>query len=384
MVLQTTKSVNASSQGGTGQTTASPATAAGSAVASVPFTRAAQQHREPVADTGAVALGTSSIALAPIMIPAYGFLRGLMLKITLTGTGGAPVISADGPYACLSDITLQEPNGNPIVQFNGNGGHNLYLANKYGGYRGKNEPKQWQGYDPTVAAQVAWLRVPLEISEREALGALPNQNGAAPFQLRLNLATLANSYATAPTSATVRVQVFAEAWDQPAPMSPWGPNQTTPPVMNTTQFWTQTAFPVAAAGQLTFQLRRVGNLIRNVLFVWRTGAGARSEQFPPQFTFALDAQQIDIVDNTLLLEQISERYGYFGTLDTAGAPDTGVRAVDYTHDFNGVAGYETRNLWQYTLPSSRFEVTGNFPAAGTLYVLTNDVVVKDNVFVPAG
>ena len=90
------------------------------------------------------------------------------------------------------------------------------------------------------------------------------------------------------------------------------------------------------------------------------------------------------MDNTLLLEQISERYGYFGTLDTAGAPDTGVRAVDYTHDFNGVAGYETRNLWQYTLPSSRFEVTGNFQAAGTLYVLTNNVVVKDNVFVPAG
>lgn len=384
MVLLANKSVNNASQGGTGQTTESPASAAGNVAASVPFTRAAQQHREPVADTGNVALGTASVALAPIMVPAYGFLRGLMLKVTLTGTGGAPVISADGPYACISDITLQEPNGNPLVQFNGNGGHNLYLANKYGGYRFRNEPKQWQGYDPTVAAQVAWLRVPLEISEREALGALPNQNGAAPFQLRINLATLANSYATAPTSATVRIQVFAEAWDQPAPMSPWGPNQTKPPVMNTTQFWTQTAFPIGAAGQFTLQMRRVGNLIRNLGFVWRTGAGARSEQFPPQWTVALDAQQIDIVDNTLLLEQISERYGYFGTLDTAGAPDTGVRFMDYTHDFDGNPGYETRNLWQYTLPSSRLEITGNFPAPGTLYVLTNDVIVKDNVFVPAG
>jgi hypothetical protein len=375
MVLAPTKATN--SQGGTGQTTASGAATGG--LGAVPFPRAANQHREAFANI-TTALGTSSVALAPLLIPAYGYLRSVLLRVTLTGTGGAPVIAADGPYACLADVTLQEPNGNPIVQFNGNGGHNLYLANKWGGYRGNNEPKQWQGYSGTAAAQVAYIRIPLEISEREALGALPNQNSSAQFQVRINLATLANSYATAPTSATVQVEAFTEAWDQPAPMSPWGPNQTEPPAMNTTQFWTQTSYSITS-GQQTIQLRRVGNLLRNVIFVWRTAAGVRSEAgFPATWTFSLDAQQLDIVDNNVFLEQQSERFGYFGTADTAGAPDTGVRVMDFIHDFSGRGGYETRNQWLYTLPSSRFEISGNFQASGVLYVLTNDVILKDNVF----
>ena len=368
-------------QGGTGQSTASPAVQ--TAVGQVPFTRASYLHTEPAQYDVTVALSASGQVAPLLTVPAYGFLRGMWLKCTLAGTGGTPALSGDNPFSSITDITVQEPNGSPIYQVLGNGGYNSFLINKYGGYRGVgiNDPKSLYGYSAAAAASAFWLYVPLELNVRDALGALPNQNSGAQFQVRIGVNNLAGSFGgTTPTSGTLRIQAFADEWDQPAATTLGVANETAPPALNTTQFWSQQSY-VYNAGQQTIRLTRTGNYIREMILVFRNGSGVRdASAIPSQTTIALDTNPIDIVDSGLWGLRMSQRGRYTGTLDTANALDTGVFVYDFAHDWNGVYGFETRNQWLPTLSTTRLELSGVFGASGTLTVLTNDVIISDNVF----
>lgn len=367
--------------GGTGQSTASPAT--GGAVGLVPFTRASYLHTEPAQYDTTVTLSASGTTAPLLTIPAYGFIRGIRLKCTLTGAGGTPALSGDNPFSCITDITLQEPNGSPIYQVTGNGGFNAYVVEKYFGYRGSgmNDSKLKTGYSAAAAASVFWLYIPVELNERDALAALPNQNSAASFQVRIGVNNLAGSFGgTTPTSGTLRIQAFADEWDQPAANTLGMPNETSPPALNTTAFISQQSY-LYNSGQQTLRLTRTGNYIRNLALIFRTGAGVRdATAIPPQVTLYLDTQPIDIVDSTLWAVRMSERTRYFGTIDTAGSPDTGVFLYDFAHDWNGMIGFETRNQWLPTLSTTRLEISGTFGNSGTLTVITNDIIISDNVF----
>jgi len=368
-------------QGGTGQSTASPAVA--QAVGQVPFTRASYLHTEPAQYDNTIPLSASAQVAPLLTVPAYGFLRGIWLKLTLAGSGGTPALSGDNPFSCITDITVQEPNGSPIYQVLGNGGYNTMLVNKYGGYAGagNNDPKQLQGYAAAAAASTFWLWVPLELNVRDALAALPNQNSGAQFQVRIGVNNLAGSFGgTPPTSGTLRIQAFADEWDQPASTTLGVANETAPPALNTTQFWSQQSY-VYNTGQQTIRLTRTGNYIRSLILIFRNGSGVRdASAIPSQVTWQLDTNPFDIVDSGLWAVRQSQRGRLFGTLDTAGAQDTGVYVYDFDHDWNGLYGFETRNQWLPTLSTTRLEISGVFGAAGTLTVLTNDVIISDNVF----
>lgn len=368
-------------QGGTGQSTASPAVA--QAVGQVPFTRASYLHTEPAQYDNTIALSASAQVAPLLTVPAYGFLRGIWLKLTLAGSGGTPALSGDNPFSCITDITVQEPNGSPIYQVLGNGGYNTMLVNKYGGYAGagNNDPKLLQGYAAAAAASTFWLWVPLELNVRDALAALPNQNSGAQFQVRIGVNNLAGSFGgTPPTAGTLRIQAFADEWDQPASTTLGVANETAPPALNTTQFWSQQSY-VYNTGQQTIRLTRTGNYIRSLILIFRNGSGVRdASAIPSQVTWQLDTNPFDIVDSGLWAVRQSQRGRLFGTLDTAGAQDTGVYVYDFDHDWNGLYGFETRNQWLPTLSTTRLEISGVFGAAGTLTVLTNDVIISDNVF----
>jgi hypothetical protein len=158
------------------------------------------------------------------------------------------------------------------------------------------------------------------------------------------------------------------------------PNETAPPALNTTAFISQQSY-LYNSGQQTLRFTRTGNYIRNMALIFRTGAGVRdATAIPPQVTLYLDTQPIDIIDSSLWAVRQAERTRYFGTIDTAGAPDTGVYLYDFSHDWNGMVGFETRNQWLPTLSTTRLEISGTFGAAGTLTVITNDIIISDNVF----
>src|SRR3954470_14544412 len=288
----------------------------------VPFIRASAPHREPAGIDVSRQFTTSDQDLGVFDVPAYGYVRSIILVVTASGgTGGSPVVTVpeDSPFSALKSISLTEPNGAILSQFSS--GYHLHLAHKWGGYRHplgadfKASPTFAQ--IPATGASFAYMvRFPVEINLRDGLGALPNQNAAATFKLRLTLAKVADIMAgTLPTTLpTVRVRAFVEAWDQPEMASGGASNQLMPPAMNTTQFWSEQVYNISA-GQQTIRLTRVGNYIRNLLFIYRAAGapGLRSTNhtfMPDPLTLLLDTRPLDIIERNNWIHQMYEQTGY--------------------------------------------------------------------------
>lgn len=375
--------------------TASNGRSTGNSVAAVvPFIRASAEHREPAGIDITRQLTTSDQDLGVFDIPAYGYVRSLVLLVQATGGAGTSVTSAeDGPWSAIKNIAFTEPNGATIDQFNS--GYDVYLANKYGGYRHVigNDPKASPTYSAissTTGNFQYMLRIPIELNLRDGLGSLPNQNAAATFKLRLSLAAAAQVYGTVPTTLpNVRVRAYLEAWEQPESETGGQVNQVAPPAVNTTQFWSSQIYNVSA-GQQTIQFRRVGNYIRNLIMVYRRSATSRANghtDFPDPATLYLDTRPLDIIERNNWLHQMFERTGNgagygvsYPANDTANGLDNGVFVYDFMHEFNGSIGMENRDLWLPTLGSTRLELQGTFTNAGTLTILTNDVALAGSVF----
>lgn len=353
---------------------------------SVPFVRASAEAREQGNVDKALLMTTGDQALGTFDIPANGYLAGFVILVEATGGTGAGAVGAeDAPWSALKNITIQEPSGGAIPYFNT--GYELMLANKFGGYWFANDPRQSRVFSAITGTggNFTWMaRVPLSLNVREALGALPNQDAQSSFKFKADLARSTEVYSTPPatTLPTVRVRAWAEEWEQPQQMQGDRRNQTEPPAMNTTQFWTSVPYPVNA-GLNKIRLTRMGNYVRNFVFVFRRASTSRvngEADWPAQTTLWFDKRPKDIIDVNVWRHQVWERYGYFGTLDTAGAPENGVYPYDFAHEFTGKVGAEDRDLWLETIGSSRVEFEGTFANAGTLTVIYNDVAVAGNVF----
>jgi hypothetical protein len=394
-MARTDQMSGAPTRGGTGQ---KQDNGKGRQTAPVPFVRASVEHRESAGYDVSTLQTTSTITLPDVVVPAYGYLRSILLVVTCSGGAGTSVTKAeDGPFNILSNIILQEPNGAQIANFPS--GYDLYLANKFGGYWHHNEPKQDANYAVGIGSgmNVSFvMRVPVEVCLRDAVGALPNQNSGAQFRLKMNLAPAATVFGgTLTTPPTVRIRAYTECWDQPEDSTDGRPNQTVPPALNTTQYWTRQDFTVNS-GQNTIRLTRVGNLLRNVLFCFRSSS-ARSTgatNWADPLTVYYDTRPLDTVTAAMWASQQRERYGYINNIaystsavagtpiaaDSAGGVEAGVFPLDFAHEFGGFVGRELRDLWLPTLSSTRLEVQGTFGAAGVLTVLTNDVTISDNVW----
>jgi hypothetical protein len=371
-------------------------------VRATPFIRASAQHSESVGYDVTTALNaTGATTLPDILVPAYGFLRGIILVVTTTGGTGTAAFGPDAPFNVLQNIVLQEPNGAQICNFPS--GYDLFLANKYGGYQYANDPRSSpnQSFNLTGGNFSFTLRIPVEVDTRDALGSLPNQNSGALFRVKLNLANGATAaqglFSTQPTTfPSVRIRAYAEEWDQPEASTNGVPNATVPPALNTTQYWTRQDFPVNA-GTSNIRLTRMGNYLRNLIFVYRDSTQSRSANdanFPDPATIYYDTRPLDNVSRAMWLDRIYNRYGYgaqvgntnslAGTVlavDTGSGRESGVWPLDFAHEFDGAVGWENRDLWLPTYSSTRFEIGGTWGGSGgTLSVLTNDVTIADNVW----
>ncbi len=348
----------------------------------VPFVRAAQEHREAFDDRSQL-ISAAAVQAPPIDIPAYGFMRGIWLEVTTTGgTGAAAVYKGDAPFTALTDIQILDVNGQPM--FGPFDGYEVYLVDKWGGYR-KNNPKRSRQYAaPTTGNFSFMLYIPVEIGPRDGLGSLANQNSASAFKLRYTFAATSAVFSTNPTTLpTVRVRAFLDAWTQPTEQDALGRLQATePPAHGTTSFWSKTTYSPAAGFQ-TFRIPRVGNYIRNLIFVFRDGTLVRNAaNFPPQFDISWDTRLLRSLVTSTWAEDMQARGQFWNSaLDAADGLDTGVFVEDYTHEFDGLAGAEMRDGWLPTSPNTRLDVAGTFGAAGVLTVLINDVSPDGEVFV---
>lgn len=351
-------------------------------VLAVPFTRAAKEHTEGFMDV-TQAVTTSTTPLSPQDIPAYGYMRGIFVEVTATGGAGASVFKADGPFNILQDLAISDVNGAPIVGTID--GFDLYLINKWGGYRKLRDPKQHPDFSANTAnGNFSFLLyIPIEVNGRDALGALGNMNAASAYKFRASVAPAATVYSTVPTTLpTVRVRAWLDAWTQPASVSLDGkPNAEQPPAHGTTAYWSKTTFNVAA-GQNNLRLPRVGNYLRNLILVFRDNTGARvNSQVPNPLFIDWDTRVLKEYAPIVSRGQMAQRFGFTGADESAGGLNAGVLVEDYCHEFDGQAGFELRDGWLPTIQSTRLDLRGNYAAAGTVTVLTGDVSPAGEVFV---
>lgn len=352
-------------------------------VALVPFVRAAHEHTEQMMDvtTGITAAGSQ---LSPVDVPAYGFLRGIWLEVTISGGAGSAVFRADAPFNALQDIQLSDVNGAPIV--GPLDGYDLYQINKLGGYRRIGDPKGLPGFTQNVAGGNAsyLLYLPVEVNGRDALGSLANMNAASSYKLRMGVAPAGSIYSTLPatTLPSIRVRAWLDAYTQPADVALDGrPNATLPPAHGTTSFWSKQTFNInSGANQL--RLARVGNYVREHILIFRDAAGNRVETLiPASLDVTWDTRLLRNLAPSITRATMAYKHSLPGALDGANGQDAGVIAEDYCHEFDGKAGGELRDGWLPTTQSSRLEFSGTFPGACTVTVLTNDVSPAGEVFV---
>jgi hypothetical protein len=308
-------------------------------------------------------------------VPAYGYFRNLYIYVQATGgTGSAAVYQEDAPWSAINEFALSDINGGQIV--GPLGGYDLFLINLVGGYSGWSDPTLSAAYvTPTTAGNFEFiLRVPVELSSRDGVGSLPNMNASSTYKFRIVLSNLLGIYSTNPTGIpSVRVRVWYEGWAAPGVSGPAGAvNALQPPAIQTTQMWTRQVFTINS-GANTIRTQRVGNVIRNLLLIFRNVTPARIAT-PDPLALYLDSALVQNESLGLRRHFMRERIAGGTTLPT------GLIVFDYTHDFDGFLGGETRDQWLKTQASTRLEWQGSFSAAGTLTVLTNDIAVVGNPY----
>lgn len=344
----------------------------------VPFTRASYEYVQQLLDVSQI-LDANTHIIGPFDVPAYGYLRSLLIMADATGGVASVTVAAfeDAPWSVIQTITFYDVDGAPVMSLSG---HDLYLINKWGHTFNAdpvNSPKfSAVAVGASASGNFAFLiRLPLEISNFDALGALPNQDSSATFKCQITMAAAAGVYTTAPntTLPTVRFRVFMECWAQPNPTDLLGrPQQTEPPEVGTTQFWSKNV-KVVGAGAQSIKIDRVGNLIKNIIMVFRNNTPVRDTvDFPDPIQFMWDGRIMTAVARDIQRHYMWEHFDY-----APSAIDTGVFVFDFIHDLiANNAGVITKDLFIPTTLGTLLQLNGSFVVAGNLTILVNDIQPK--------
>ena len=367
--------------------------------ATVPFIRATKKHREPFFDFTTTSFPQT---LSPINIPAYGFLRGLWVRVdALGGTGAAATYGSaaagfDTPFTVFSFIGLFDVNGAPLYGPFASG-FQSYLIGKYGGYHRYFDARVGDATFPTTGNFGFWLYIPVELVRRNALGSLANLNAAATYKLQLTTNSIANTYLVVPTTGPtgIRIRIWLDAWAQPPATDLLG-NMTAqiPYAHGTTQFWSEQVYTIGSGNQIV-RLLRVGLYIRELIVTVRQTSGARNitnqatsdAMWPDPVQLFLDGFELTNIGQNFFWQ---EMYSLWNTspqnIDGATSAqnsgrDTSVYVFNFIDDDSSVIGMEERNRYLPTLQSSRLELRGTFGAnTASLSVLTNDVAPAGDIF----
>lgn len=363
----------------------------------LPFTIGSRASSRQSFQIPNVALSNAATVIpagTPVQVPAVGYLRNLRFEVTLTSTGGTPALNADAPWNIISQISVKNAAGQPLIA--PLTGYELYLINKYGAqgqglasaYGINGDPKNTRQYSSPAAGPIHFfLDLPFEIDPSQALGAIPALASNRSYQVEISLAALTTIYSSAPTSATVTLDVTADYWDVPVGTTPGGVAQQTEPFgLGTLSLW-QKEVPVVAPGDQLIRSNNTGNVIRNLILVTRTAAGARTDaDFPNIMELYVDNNPMLRFKKTEWQDFMARAYGYSATaLDATGGLDTGV----YVFPFHVMAGGlsndpgNSRAQLLATLDATLLQFKGyGFGASiSTLTVLTQAITSDNSAFI---
>jgi hypothetical protein len=392
---------------GTNATAAAPVTAApqtGSAAAApaapapvpVPFVRGSGKGKYKFYSKS-LTLTAATQDLGPLDIKAYDYMRAILVTVTNTANGGATgTAQADAPFNMFTNIAVKQPNGQTMYQVSS--GFHAAMIQKYGYYRANNDPRE----DPNFlvsGSQATWaFRIPFELDLRDALGALPNKDAAAPFSLELTLNTLTNVFGSGQgTSPTFTVEAWLEAYDQPPTVLNGQPAQTTPPNMNTLQRWTEQNITMNS-GQFDARVRKLGNYLRCLIPIMKNSSNVRilTNGWADPMQIVLDEDVKDNISQADYSRRIWEIWNYGavvpGTANTLGTAstgtafidsplgaDTGVWPIPYFVDGRDIT--ENANFYLPTIESEDYLLRGSWGSAvSKLVTLVCEVLPQGDIF----
>lgn len=332
----------------------------------VPFTQAAHEHTEPFTQAFSVTLSAVAQTFETV-VPSYGFLRHAFMEVINSGmTGGTYADAVSAPYTILDQITLLDTNGAPI--FGPLDGYATYWANAAGGYAFQNNIENSPWYVGTTPNFAFGYRIPVEITHDTGLGALGNQNAAAAYKIRFTVQPIATVWSAAPTgTGTLSIRLTLEAWSLPNEVDAFGrPQAQVPPNHGTLQYWTTTKPQIVAGANYTL-ITRVGNLIRNLGFIFRTTAPAQSDTVAPNpLILSWDARQLYNESQNYRSQVMWERM-------LGQTRDAGVFFYNFDHFPGNHVGDDDPTGWIPTVQATRLELDGTSAASGTAQILVNDI-----------
>src|SRR5690242_12315641 len=128
----------------------------------VPFVRGSGKGKYKFFSKAGLTLTTATQDLGPIDIKAYDYMRSLLVTFTTTANGGATgTAQADAPFNAFTNIAVKQPNGQTMYQTS-SGMHAAYIQ-KYGMYRGFNDPREDPNFLVHGSAMTFSFRIPFEL-----------------------------------------------------------------------------------------------------------------------------------------------------------------------------------------------------------------------------
>ena len=317
-------------------------------------------------------------------------MRSILVTLTTTSAGGTNgTVAADGPFNCFTNVSVLQPNGQTMYQVSS--GHSAAMIQKYGAYRQFSDPRADPNYLSNGSNLTFGFRIPFEMDLRDALGALPNKDAAAPFQLNLTLNTLSNVLGSNGTTPTFTVEAWLEAYDQPPTILNGAPVQTTPPNMNTLQRWTEQNITITT-GQFDARIRKLGNYVRAFLPIALASNVRTDTGWPDPLQIVLDEDTKDNISVADWKRRIWEVYGYGGIpgattqqtavslIDGTSGRDTGLFPIQYFCDGQQL-GLENANLYLPTIESEDYLLRGSWGGSiDKLRTLVCEVLPQGNIF----
>lgn len=381
---------NASGSGGAPAQPAAP-------VAVVPFVRGSGKGKYKFYSKAGLTLTTATQDLGPIDIKAYDYMRSILVTVTTTGAGGATgTAQADMPFGMITNVGVLQPNGQTMYQVSS--AYHAAMIQKYGQYRQYSDPREDPNFLVSGSQATFAFRIPFELDLRDALGALPNKDAAAPFSLNLTLNTLTNAFGSGQgTSPTFTVEAWLEAYDQPPTSLNGQPVQTTPPNMNTLQRWTEQNITMSS-GQFDARIRKLGNYVRALIPIMKNSSNARilTNGWADPVQIVLDEDVKDNISQADWQRRIWEVWGWGGiqtstsatggtastaavAIDTPGGADTGVWPIQYYMDGRELT--ENVNFYLPTIESEDYLLRGSWGSAvAKLVTLVCEVLPQGDIF----
>jgi hypothetical protein len=326
---------------------------------------------------------TAGGALQPWTLQGTGWLARLWFYVTYTTTSGT-ALTADAPFIMFNTIQLNDVNNEAI--FGPFDGYTWFVTNKYGGYYYDDDPATNATYSASATAGAFIMQIPLEIVNRDPIGAVASVNNTATLTVLMTLNSAVTAF-TAATAWSVRVRGLQDFYWEPRKQDKQGRQIAgAPPANGTTQYWTQGSVPIAAAGTINQQLiTGLGYPFRQYIFLLRDATGSRANgetNWPdPLIGLKFEANFLLTQYNKAQWQaEIARVTGYpSATADTRGAgiipgKENGIYIIFWNKDFFiKKNGGETRRTYLVTSPGSNFIFNGAIGGSGNLYSVVNYV-----------